>query len=290
MQFNIPGPSRVCLNARLSPRATACHPCAIPVPSPCPASQPEPSRLCLLPTHSSVPLHPPWQNGTGTGRVPQGAQAGRGCRATGMVLAQAVGRAHPCPSWVSGWRGVAAGSSDGECQADWHCQPCASPSRGKGAQGPPPPPYLPAGRDEVRLAGGTGLLLLHNNLVNGAWPAGEPGWRHHPLPAPPPPSGPAAPPAAARGAERSAGRAAGRVPRGRPAPSSILTPPERAAQHPQGPSSIPDSVPEHPGSVPASREHPPSISVSERRATPEHPRTSPAAERRSTPSIPRVPR
>lgn len=268
-------------------------PRAIPVPSPChpraqPLSQSLPGSVSCPPTVLCPCTHPgrmaPGRDGSP--RVPRqgGGAAPPGCswhRPSAVPT-----RAHPgCPAG-GGWR---QGPRTGNARRIGTASPVLAPPGVKGPRDPPPP-YLPAGRDEVRLAGGTGLLLLHNNLVNGAWPAGEPGWRHHPLPAPPPPSGPAAPPAAARGAERSAGRAAGRVPRGRPAPSSILTPPERAAQHPQGPSSIPDSVPEHPGSVPASREHPPSISVSERRATPEHPRTSPAAERRSTPSIPRVPR
>lgn len=241
MQFNIPGPSHECLNARLPPRATLCHPLAHALTRSLPGSVSCPATVLTPCTH-------PGRTGSGRDGPPQVPGQGGGCRAAGMLLAQAVGRAHPCPSWVSGYRGVAAVSPDGECQADWHCQPCASRP---GYAGPGIPlPYLPAGGDEVRLAGGTGLLHLHNNLVNGAWPAGEPGWRHHPLPAPPPPSGPAAPPAAARGAERSAGRAAGRVVRGRPAPGSLLTTPERGGEHPQGLPSIPDSVPEHPGSIP----------------------------------------
>lgn len=179
-------------------------PRATPVPTLSPGA-----FQALSPAHAqSWPLAPTLAERDRDGTGPPGCPGREGDAAPpGMLLAQAVGRAHPCTPGVR-LPGVAAVSPDGECQADWHCRPRASPP---GYRGPGTPlPYLPAGGDEVRLAGGTGLLHLHNNLVNGAWPAGEPGWRHHPLPAPPPPSGPAAPPAAARGAERSAGCAAGR--------------------------------------------------------------------------------
>lgn len=84
---------------------------------------------------------------------------------------------------------------------------------GWGSGHPPalPLPCLPAAGDEVRQAGGTGLLYLHNNLVNGAWPAGEPGWRRHPLPAPLPPSL-----RPRSSVQLGTGRAAGRAPPDRP--------------------------------------------------------------------------
>lgn len=220
MQFNIPRPLRVCACVRVcvapSPRR--------PMPPPCPPSHLEPPGLPLSPTSISPRLAPtlaaqdehPGVHGHGWGVSER----------LGCGQHSPPSRAHPCPSWVPTCQGVAAGSPAGGCQAWWHCQPCASTlPPGAGGPGDPPHPippslpFLPAGGDEVRLAGGTGLLHLHNNLVNGAWPAGEPGWRRHPLPAPLPPSGPAAPPAAARGAERSAGRAAGRPPPGQPSSS-----------------------------------------------------------------------
>lgn len=221
MQFNIPRPLRVCVCTSvrgplpMPPHAAPCHPHAHPLTWSLLGS------VCL-PSPSLPPLHPPWQDRMSTLGCPGTAGGGSerlGCgqHSPPAMPTLALPGCQPARGWQQGPR--TAGAKLGGTASL-----VPAPPRGRRSWGPPPPlppslPFLPAGGDEVRLAGGTGLLHLHNNLVNGAWPAGEPGWRRHPLPAPLPPSGPAAPPAAARGAERSSGLAAGRAPPGRPASS-----------------------------------------------------------------------
>lgn len=220
MQFNIPRPLRVCACVRVCVAPSPCR----PMPPPCPPSHLEPPGLPLSPTSISPRLAPtlaaqdehPGVHGHGWG---VSERLGCGQHSPPAVPTLALPGCQPARGWQQGPRPVGA-----KLGGTASLVPAPSP-RGQGVLGTPPHPippslpFLPAGGDEVRLAGGTGLLHLHNNLVNGAWPAGEPGWRRHPLPAPLPPSGPAAPPAAARGAERSAGRAAGRPPPGQPSSS-----------------------------------------------------------------------
>lgn len=217
MQFNIPRPLRVCACVRVCVAPSPCR----PMPPPCPPSHLEPPGLPLSPTSISPRLAPtlagqdehPGVHGHGWG---VSERLGCSQHSPPAVPTLALPGCQPARGWQQGPRPVAA-------KLGGTASLVPAPPRGRGSWGPPPIPpslpFLPAGGDEVRLAGGTGLLHLHNNLVNGAWPAGEPGWRRHPLPAPLPPSGPAAPPAAARGAERSAGRAAGRAPPGQPSSS-----------------------------------------------------------------------
>lgn len=57
MQFNIPGPLRVCVCVCMSEHIPP--PCATPMPT---LSHLEPPKLHLLP----IPLHPPWEDRTGT--------------------------------------------------------------------------------------------------------------------------------------------------------------------------------------------------------------------------------
>lgn len=57
MQFNIPGPLRVCVCVCMSEHIPP--PCATPMPT---LSHLEPPKLHLLP----IPLYPPWEDRTGT--------------------------------------------------------------------------------------------------------------------------------------------------------------------------------------------------------------------------------
>lgn len=157
-----------------------------------------PSSICC-PSHCIPPGN--------TGWAPGGAQAphGRGSPTVAMCP-RAV------PTLCARLSDVAQASPHSGASLGGTANPTPVP-RGWGSGHPPalPLPCLPAAGDEVRQAGGTGLLYLHNNLVNGAWPAGELGWRRHPLPAPLPPSL-----RPRSSVQLGTGRAAGRAPPDRP--------------------------------------------------------------------------